>query len=196
MATLKELLLDATTTLAQVTEHLRKLSPDRKIAEVTELNKKCQARLWELAKDGQPLNLDYLVAPGVKPLDPQPFEGRNSLPAFTRFQKVFYRTKDGRIGGYNNAGLGPVIGWGYYIAEPSTRSKKELAVNYMKLPADKPESWPSIKPNTAGLSRFVYGNMIDFLRWVDEDVVIGKATRKGEKEMDNYFVLCRKNPRK
>jgi hypothetical protein len=196
MPALKELLLDEKTTLARVTEHLRSLSLDRKIEEVTVLNKKCQARLWELARDGQPLSLDYLVPPAVKPLEPQPFEGKNSLPAFTRFQKVFYRTQDGKIAGYNNAGIGGLIGWGYYIAEPSARDKKELAVNYKKLPEDKPAGWPEIKPNTSGLSRFVYGNMIDFLRWVDEDVLIGKATRHGEKEMDNYFVLCRKNPRK
>jgi hypothetical protein len=196
MPTLKELLLDEKTSLEQVQKLLAGLSQDRKVAEVTALNKKCQAKLWILAKDGKPLDLNYLVQPEVKPLDPQPFEGKNSLPAFTRFQKVFYRTADGQIAGYNNAGIGPLIGWGYYIAEPSKRDQKELQVNYMKLPKDKPKDWPEIKPNTAGLSRFVYGNMIDFLRRVDEDVLIGKATRRGEKEMDNYFVLCRKNPKK
>jgi len=196
MSTLKELLLDEKTALARVTEHLRKLSLDRKIAEVIELNKKCQARLWELARDGQPLSLDYVVPANAKPLEPQPFEGKNSLPAFTRFQKVFYRTKDGQVAGYNNAGIGGIIGWGYYIAEQSDKARKELAVNYKKTPKEKPEDWPEIKPNTAGLSRFVYGNMIDFLRWVDEDVLIGKAFRHGEKDINSYFVLCRKNPRK
>ena len=66
----------------------------------------------------------------------------------------------------------------------------------MKIPKDKPADWPEIKSNLSGLTRFVYGNMVDFLRWVDEDVMIGKATRKGEKEMDSYFVLVRQTPRK
>jgi len=196
MATLKELLGDSKTTLAQVTEYLRKLPHPQKVAEVTSLDKKSQTRLWALAKDGKPLDLNYLVAPDAKPLVPQPFEGKNTLPLFTHFQKVFYRTPDGQIAGYNNSSVGPLIGWGYYITEPSWKEKKELAVNYMKLPKDKPAEWPEIKSNLSGLTRFVYGNMVDFLRWVDEDVMIGKATRKGEKEMDSYFVLVRQTPRK
>jgi hypothetical protein len=196
MAGLKELLLDSKTTLKQVTDYLSKLSHDQKCSEVLTLNKQCQARLWELAKDGRPLDLDYLVPKAIKPLDPQPFDGKNSLPVYTRFQKVFYRTPDGQIAGYNNSSAAWLIGWGYYITEPGWKNKKELAVNYMKIPKDKPADWPEIKSNLSGLTRFVYGNMVDFLRGVDDDVMIGKATRKGEKEMESYFVLCRHKPLK
>jgi len=195
MPTLKELLLDDKTRLEQVTSYLAKLNHGQKCAEVLALNKKCQARLWELAKDGKPLNLDYLVPKGIKPLDPQPFDGKNTLPLYTRFQKVFYRTPDGRIAGYNNSHAAWIAGWGYYITEQSWKNQKELAVNYMKQPKDKPANWPEIKSNTAGFSRLVYGNMVDFLREVDDDVLIGKATRKGEKEMSSYFVLVRHRPR-
>jgi len=195
METLKELLLNDKTTLQDITEYLRKLDHQKKLEQVLTLNKKCQARLWELAKEGKPLSLDYLVPPGTKPLYPQPFEGKNSLPVYTRFQKVFYRTEDGLIAGYNNSPAAWLIGWGYYVAEQSWKEPKELAVNYTKLPKDKPENWPEIKSNTTGFSSLVYGNMVDFLRQVDEDVLIGKATRKGEKDLNSYFVMCRKkNP--
>jgi hypothetical protein len=196
MPNLKELLLDEKTRLEQVSAYLAKLDHAQKCAEVLSLNKKCQARLWELAKDGKPIDLEYLVPKEIKPLEPQPFDGKNSLPIYTRFQKVFYRTPDGQIAGYNNSNAAWFAGWGYYIAEKSSRDPKELAVNYMKLPKHKPADWPEIKSNTSGLSRLVYGNMVDFLRRVDDDVLIGKATRKGEKEMESYFVLVRHSPRK
>jgi len=195
MSGLKNLLRDDKTTLAQVTAYLKPLSHEQKSNEALSLNKKCQARLWVLAKDGSPLDLNYLVPKDAKSLDPQPFDGKNSLPVFTRFQKVFYRTPDGLIGGYNNSSAAPLIGWGYYIAEPNPKTNKELAVNYTKLPKDKPAGWPAIKPNTAFPTIFVYGNMIDYLRRVDDEVLIGKAFRQG-KEMENYFVLIRHAPRK
>ena len=61
----------------------------------------------------------------------------------------------------------------------------------MKLPDEKPEHLPKIKSNEAGLTRFVYDSTVDYLRWVSEDVVIGRADKKGVKEMPNWFVLCR-----
>jgi len=196
MARLKDLLESPGIKLAEITEHLRKSTHYQRIEETIELGKLHQSRLWDLAKEGEALSLDYLVPAEVKPLDPQPFEGKNSLPIWTRFQKVFYRTSNGEIAGYNNSPAHWLIGWGYYITEQSWKDKKELAVNYMKLPNEKPVNWPEIKSNTRGFSILVYGNMVDFLRWVSEDVVIGRATRKGEKIMNNWFVLCRKFPRK
>jgi hypothetical protein len=47
-----------------------------------------------------------------------------------------------------------------------------------------------VKRNDQGLSRFVYANMVDYLRRVSSHVVIGRAY-KGGKEMPNYFILCR-----
>jgi hypothetical protein len=197
MTTLNEMLQSEQTRLADVTEHLRKLPHDKRVEQSVELCKKSQVRLWDLAAGAsEAVTLDYLVPKGAKLLEPFPFEGRNSLPMFTRFQKVFYRMPDGLLGGYNNQKVYWITGWGYYVAEPSAKSAKEVAVNYMKLPGEKPEGWPEIKSNTAGLSRFVYGNTIDFLRWVSEDVVIGRATKRGEIDMPNWFVLCRKIPLK
>jgi hypothetical protein len=44
--------------------------------------------------------------------------------------------------------------------------------------------------NERGLSRFVYGYMVDTLRRVSEHVTIGSAARNG-KDIGSYFVLCR-----
>ena len=194
MGTLKEILKSANPTLAEISEHLDKLEHQKRIDEVVELNKSDQMKLWDLAKDGKPLSLDYLVPADAKALEPYPFEGKNSLPVYKRFQKVFYKQPDGIIGGYNNSPASWIAGPGYYVAEMSSKKPKEIAVNYMKLPKVKPPDWPPIKPNTAGFSRFIYDSTVDFLRWVSRDVVIGRAYKRGETEMPNWFVLCRKIP--
>ena len=76
------------------------------------------------------------------------------------------------------------------ILEKPDANSKEVYVNYLKLPHEKPDFLPTIKPNCKGLSRFIYCNMIDHLRWVNKDVVIGRAYKNG-KPMPNWFVLCR-----
>ncbi len=192
MATLKEILAGANPTLAEITAHLQKLAQPDRIAQTVALDKAAQIKLWDLAAGGKALALDYLVPASAKLLEPYPFEGKNSLPAFTRFQKVFYRTSDGKLGGYNNSPAAWLIGWGYYVAEPSWKNPKEIAVNYLKTPTEKPAGWPEIKSNLSGLTRFVYGGTVDYLRWVSEDVVIGRAYKQGEVAMPNWFVLCRK----
>ena len=47
-----------------------------------------------------------------------------------------------------------------------------------------------MRRNEIGLSRFVYGHMIDTLRRVSEHVTIGSAARKG-RELGSWFVLAR-----
>jgi hypothetical protein len=47
-----------------------------------------------------------------------------------------------------------------------------------------------IQPNERGLSRFVYGFMVDTLRRVSEHVTIGSAARKG-RDMGSWFLLTR-----
>lgn len=196
MARLKEILRSASPSLEEISAHLDRLEHQERINQVMELNKADQMKLWELGANGKALTLEYLVPKEAKPLEPFPFEGKNSLPIYTRFQKVFYRANDGTICGYNNSPASWIAGPGYYVAEMSWKNPKEIAVNYMKLPKEKPENWPEIKSNNSGLSRFIYDSTVDFLRWVSKDVVIGRAYRKGEKEMPNWFVLCRKIPRK
>ena len=58
------------------------------------------------------------------------------------------------------------------------------------MPPQAPPGWPAVRRNEVGLSRFVYGYMIDTLRRVSEHVSIGSAARKG-RDMGSWFVLCR-----
>ena len=64
------------------------------------------------------------------------------------------------------------------------------AIDYREVPPERPSSWPEVKPNVRGFSRFVYRDMVDYMRRVARDVFIGSAHRAG-KETGNYFVLCR-----
>jgi len=66
----------------------------------------------------------------------------------------------------------------------------ELLVDYNLVPPAHPPAWPEIRRNETGLSRFVYGFMIDRLRGVSQHVTIGSAARKG-KDLGSWFVLCR-----
>jgi len=193
MSTLTEMLRNEIITLEEVTKHLDSLPHKYRISQSVELGKKEQMKLWDIAKVGQPIDLSYLLPAGAPILKPYPFEGRNSLPAFTFFQKVFYRQPDGIIAGYNNQKMAWATGPGYYVCGENPTHFGEIEVDYTRLPWIQPAGWPVIKPNMAGLSRFVYGGTKDYLRWVSRDVVIGRATRAG-KDMPNWFILCRKDP--
>ncbi len=191
MGKFKDLLKKEGITLKEITDFLDSLPHEEELKETLSLGKKEQTKLWDLAENTPTsLTLDYFVPEDAELLKPFVFEGRNSLPAFTRFQKVFYRQGDGTIGGYNNQSIAWLTGWGYMILEKPDPDSKEAFVNYLKIPSEKPLDWPNIKPNCRGLSRFVYCNMIDHLRWVNKDVVIGRAYKKG-KAMPNWFILCR-----
>jgi hypothetical protein len=82
-----------------------------------------------------------------------------------------------------------VTGPGYFVAVPS---RDEVLVDYRQVPPEHPGGWPDIKPNERGLSRFVYGFMVDTLRRVSEHVTIGSAARNG-KDMGSWFLLCRES---
>lgn len=189
---LSELLSGADVKAEAVAKHVDGLAPEARVAECMALGKAAQARLWEVCADpARPIELEFLVPGDAPPLKPFPLEGKNSLPLFTRFRKVFYRTKDGKIGGYNDQSMGWITGPGYYITRATPGDPRgPVVIDYTMLPADKPEGWPAIRPNERGISSLVYGNMLDFLRRVSRDVVIGRAWKHG-KETPNYFVLCR-----
>ena len=60
------------------------------------------------------------------------------------------------------------------------------------MPEEHPPGWPEPRPNDLGLSRFVYGFMVDTLRRVSEHVTIGSAARKG-RDLGSWFVLVRED---
>jgi hypothetical protein len=192
MATLAELLNRAEVKLAEITELLDKLGHDERIAQTVVLNQAQQIKLWELAENSKPLNFDYLVPPDAKALQFFPFEGKNSLPMFTRFQKVFYYDSKHMMCGYNNQAMMWFTGPGYYVVGMNPKNKNEVQVDYTRIPTEHPAGWPEIRSNNVFPSMFIYGGTKDNLRWVSKDVMIGRAFKMGENPMPNWFVLCRR----
>ncbi|HVY61482.1 MAG TPA: hypothetical protein VHF22_07505 [Planctomycetota bacterium] len=191
MTQLAALIGDSGAKLDGISAYLDRLDPAARLADALALRKADQARLWSVAGPSAPaFGLDFLVPPDAPPLKPFPFEGKNTLPLFTRFRKVFYRTPDGQIGGYNDQSMSWLTGPGYYITHLAENAPGPVVVDYTMIPEAKPDGWPAIKRNEKGLSRLVYGFMHDYLRRVSRDVVIGRAYKHG-KETENYFVLCR-----
>src|SRR5262249_24960391 len=68
-----------------------------------------QSRLWHAAAGGAPVTQADLVPPDMAPLREVIFHGKNSLPAFTLFQKRFCRPSSGQpsdqLWGYNHQSL-------------------------------------------------------------------------------------------
>lgn len=191
MATLSELLDGSEIKLGEVTAHLDGLSKDERVRQVVAINKAQQIKLWEIAEGSEPLSLDYLVPGDAEPLKAFPFEGKNSLPVFTRFQKVFYFDKDKNICGYNKQSMMWFSGPGYMMTRKNPKDERELQVDYTLIPSEHPPGWPEIKSNDVFPSMFIYGGTKDNLRWVSKDVLIGRAFKMGEDPMPNWFVLCR-----
>lgn len=166
--------------------------PDRVVA-VRSIRGKDQARIWA-ACEGRGTTLDDIVPPGQAPATQVIHAGKNSLPLFTHFEKRFCRTADDPnvLYGYNEGATRPLVGPGCFVAHYFP-DRGEVGVDYYKVPpADTslPDGWPAVKPNEAGIQRFVYAKMVDYLRKVSRHVTIGRAVRQG-KETGNYFLLCR-----
>jgi hypothetical protein len=151
-----------------------------------------QRRLYEAVRGAPPVTLADLVPPETPPLREVIFEGKNSLLAFTRFQKRFCRPPEAGTGeelwGYNHQALGWLTGPGYFVVREDRI--RGAAIDYREVPYQHPENWPGVAPNDRGFSRFVYKDMVDYLRRVSRDVFIGSAHRHG-KEQGNYFILTR-----
>ncbi len=194
MTTLASLLSSSEVKLDQVTEHLNGMNHPERLAQVTALNKKQQIKLWETALGSKPLSLDYLVPSSAGPLAPYPFEGKNSLPLFTRFRKVFYLDGQRNVCGYNDSPAGFIVGPGYFMCQMNPKAEVEIQIDYTRIPSEHPPGWPEIKSNDVFPTKFVYGGTKDNLRWVSKDVAIGRAFKMGEEPMPNWFVLCRAQP--
>src|SRR4051812_8081297 len=85
---------------AELASHLDALSPDERVEQVIAVKGRTLAKLWHLVEGAAPLSLDEMVPPAET--GTRIYEGRNSLPAFTRFQKRMTRLSDGQIIGYNH----------------------------------------------------------------------------------------------
>ena len=174
---------------------LDELSNDMRPRVVRCLGPASQKALYEKVEGFAALRLVDLVAPTRRDLEEVRHLGRNTLPAFRIFEKRFCRLagtsaeSPDMLAGYNFQTMSFITGPGYFVARQD-EERAEVLVDYGRLPTSRPDDWPEIRPNERGLSRFVYGFMVDTLRSVSEHVTIGSAARKG-RDMDSYFVLSR-----
>lgn len=193
-ATLKELVTRPGSDAGEIAALLDGLSLRDRIAAIRCLQGTgLQGALWKSAAanprvcSADLLPLDY---PAERPVI---FHGKNSLPAFTEFQKICFRPEaDSKVAwGYNETKIRSWIGPGYYVLHDTEGAPLGgAAFDYTQLPSRTLPAWPEIRPNEAGISRFIYANMLDYMRRVSSDVFIGSAVRGG-KEMGSYFVLAR-----
>ncbi len=160
-----------------------------RLAWVRSLGKKQQVKLYALA-EGQALDVGYFHdADGQVVIH----HGRNSLPAFTSFEKRMVLHGD-RVQGYNEGVARPLVGPGHFLVRDSEDTPGEIWVDYCWACDAAPEGFPAPAPNDRGISTLVYGNMVDVMRGVSAHVSVGRAIKKG-KLTSNYFVLCRERSR-
>jgi hypothetical protein len=187
---LAALIGDANTRPQRIADYLDALPEPERIDAVRSLDGAHQAKLWRLVDGFAELSLDDIVPASTPTLAPVRHYGRNSMPLFKIFEKRFYRSSEGgQLAGANFQTMSPVTGPGYFVLEHDPK-RHEVLVDYRALPRSKPSDWPQIVDNGAGISRFVYGFMVDTLRRVSKHVTIGRAARNG-KPMSAWFILCR-----
>jgi hypothetical protein len=189
------LLREAVVKPHEVARTLDSMSHGERVQAVRAVGRAEQRRLYEAVEGFRPLRMTDAVPASQPDLATVRHYGRNTLPAFTHFEKRFCRPpgsdpeRPERLWGYNFSPVAPLVGPGYFVLRPDA-ARGELLVDYNLLPEGKPAAWPEIRSNERGLSRFVYGFMIDTLRGVSEHVTIGSAARRG-KDLGSWFLLCR-----
>lgn len=194
-AAFRAMISDSGVAPATLSKFLDELDENTRTRSVRGLGRRDQQTLYSKVEGFAPLGLVDLVPPARADLEEVRHFGRNSLPAFKIFEKRFCRLPGNRadapeaLAGYNFQTMSPVTGPGYFVARDDTKTR-EVLVDYHLLPDQKPSDWPPIRSNERGLSRFVYGFMIDRLRRVSKHVTIGSAARNG-RDLGSYFVLNR-----
>lgn len=188
--------LEPTIDVERLAEILDGLGHEGRVHTTRGWGKKRQADIFEAVKGKRPLDLAHLVPSSVGSMVEVIHDGKNTLPAFTHFQKRFIKL-DGDvapIGGYNHQSTSGITGPGYFVVDLGTGEHEgELAIDYTRIPKSKPDSWPKICGNEGGLASIVYGGMVDYLRGISTHVSIGRAYKSG-KAMDAWFTLVRKDP--
>jgi len=174
----------------EIAAFLDDLSHAARLEAVTAVGGSLVGRLYDAVGGSEPLTLEDFVPVGES--GTVIFEGKNSLPAFSRFQKRFARVGD-IVVGYNHQLMAFATGPGYFTVKPPTPGEThpdELFFDYTAEPSTFPAGWPAFKPNSLGLSRAVYMNMKDFCRRVAKGVLVGKAYKLGVAQ-NAYFTLTK-----
>jgi hypothetical protein len=168
---------------------------EERVAGVRGTGRAEQRRLYEAARGFLPLALADLVPPARADGETVRHYGRNTLPAFTSFEKRFARAEgeDPRapraLAGFNFQSLSWLTGPGYFVAHADP-TLPEVLIDYRELPREAPPGWPALRGNEGVPARFVYGFMVDRLRRVSEHVTIGSAARHG-RDLGSWFLLTR-----
>jgi len=183
--------------IAGLAWHLDGLADAERARVTCLLTARQQAALFDAAIAFVPLSLDFFVPPAAGLLKQVIHSGKNSLALFKTFEKRFCRPDAGAnfLFGYNEnpPAIVSVTGPGYFVCYEVPGS--EVLIDYTQVPqvdAPRPEGWPGVKLNSAGLSRYIYNGTQDTMRGVSRHVSIGRAARGGQ-WMDNWFVLCRRD---
>jgi hypothetical protein len=191
MATFKNLLQASDVDMNALSSHLDGLNHDDRVRQVRQVPGKLQGKLYDAADGHGELDHDYFV-PGELP-DGQFVRhyGKNSLPAFSIFEKRFARPHADSpvMWGYNHSSMMPLVGPGHFVLRTGPQFG-EMHVDYYSVPPQRLDGAPPLARNDRGISTLVYGHMIDVLRRVSFHVTIGRAVKKG-KQTPNYFLLCR-----
>jgi hypothetical protein len=183
--------------LPGLAEYFDGLGDAARAAATVSMTPRQQARLYEAAQGFRALTLEHFVPKGIAPLSQIIHAGKNSLPVVSRFQKRFClpAAAADSLWGYNEnpRAITFATGPGYFVCYAIDAG--QVLIDYGQVPADKPpgkpDGWPDVRPNSAGLSRFIYDRTKDTMRGVSNHVSVGRAARDG-KSMDNWFVLCRR----
>jgi len=174
----------------EIEAYLDGLSAAARVAEVLGITGSGVKRLYEAVKGAPTVSIEEFLPKSHR--GTLIYEGRNSLVAFSRFQKRFTRLESGEVIGYNHQTMSFVTGPGYFqVREASGEGEhgSEIYFDYTApAPPRAPEGWPAYAPNESGLSRLVYAHMKDYCRRVARGVVVGKAYKKGV-DQNAYFTL-------
>ena len=182
---------------AEVARFLDDLSHEERVAAIRGVGRRAQQRLYEAVDGYAEVGLVDFVSPQVGTLQTVRHFGKNTLPAFSHFEKHFCRGKEidperpEELCGFNFQRTSALTGPGYFVAV-ADKNRREVRVDYHRVPDTHPDGWPEIRSNERGLSRFVYGFMVDTLRRVSQHVTIGSAARKG-KDLGSWFLLTRED---
>ncbi|HEY2364808.1 MAG TPA: hypothetical protein VGH87_00435, partial [Polyangiaceae bacterium] len=167
-----DVLFEGEIDIHRIAEVLDGLGHPGRVATIRSWGLHHQSKLYDAVKGMKPLTLDYYVPSDTEPMTEVIHWGKNSLPAFTHFQKRFCRPKDEdkKLYGYNENGEKWAVGPGYFVMhEPEEKRPAvetgELDIDYTMTPGEKAEKWPPIKKNE-GLGKIVYGGMIDVMRGI------------------------------
>lgn len=135
-----------------------------------------QAKLFKLAAEAPPATLDFILPRDLPSTHQVIWRGRNAAPAFWRMGKSFSWSPDGQeLWGWNTDNpWGALIGPGYFVCTLApTQRPGELMVDYRRHPSAPLSNWPPLVPSSARLGRLIYAGMVDYLRPVGRNVLIG-----------------------